>query len=164
MVKFRQLHLHFLPLEQVILCLLTDWRDEIKLSGHWVGLLEGDHHHSEAEVKGHEEARGTVPDHVSMPSICLFLSLPLFFPHHLNPPCLPPSSSLSPYLPPPCFCPPTSPPPSLPSLFIPPSFPSLPRLIPPSSPSPSLNSQTAQFWGPLYPVLSWVFFLPVQWF
>jgi len=39
MVKFRQLHLYFLSLEEVILCLLTHWRDQIKLPRHRISLL-----------------------------------------------------------------------------------------------------------------------------
>lgn len=39
-VKFRKLNFYFLPLEEMILCLLTHWRDEIKLSCHWIRLLE----------------------------------------------------------------------------------------------------------------------------
>lgn len=31
-VEFRQLHFYFLPLEEMILCLLTDRRDQVKLS------------------------------------------------------------------------------------------------------------------------------------
>lgn len=38
-VELWQLHLHLLPLKEVILGLLTYWRDQIKLSGHGVGLL-----------------------------------------------------------------------------------------------------------------------------
>lgn len=39
-VKFGQLHLDFLALEEMILRLLTHRRDQIKLPGHRIGLLQ----------------------------------------------------------------------------------------------------------------------------
>lgn len=38
-VELRQLHLHLLPLKEVVLRLFTHRRDQIELSGHGVGLL-----------------------------------------------------------------------------------------------------------------------------
>lgn len=40
-VELRQLHLHLLPLKEVVLRLLAHRRDQIELSGHGVGLLGG---------------------------------------------------------------------------------------------------------------------------
>lgn len=33
-VELRKLHLHFVPLEVVVLCLLAHRRDEVELAGH----------------------------------------------------------------------------------------------------------------------------------
>ena len=38
-IEFRQLNFHFVPLEEVILCLLTHWWNQIKLPGHRVCFL-----------------------------------------------------------------------------------------------------------------------------
>lgn len=40
-VELWQLHLHLLSLKQMVLCLFTQWRNQIELSGHGVGLLSG---------------------------------------------------------------------------------------------------------------------------
>lgn len=39
MVELWQLNLHFLPLEQMVLSLFTDWRDHIELSCYRIGFL-----------------------------------------------------------------------------------------------------------------------------
>lgn len=38
-VEFRKLHLNFIPLEVVILCLLTHRRDQVELTCHWICFL-----------------------------------------------------------------------------------------------------------------------------
>lgn len=48
--ELRQLHLHLLPLEHVVLCLLTDGRDEVELPRHWVRLLWTRHHANTATL------------------------------------------------------------------------------------------------------------------
>lgn len=52
MVKFRQLHFYFLPLEEMILCLLTYWGNQIKLSSHRICLLKREREKEREEVDG----------------------------------------------------------------------------------------------------------------
>lgn len=40
MIQFRQLNLHFLPLEEMIFSLFAHGRDHVKLPGYGVGFLE----------------------------------------------------------------------------------------------------------------------------
>lgn len=40
-VELWQLHLHLVSLKQMVLCLFTQGRNQIELSGHGVGLLSG---------------------------------------------------------------------------------------------------------------------------
>lgn len=52
MIELRKLHFNLLPLEEMVLGLLTDGGDQVKLSGHRVRLLEVRQRNSKSDQGG----------------------------------------------------------------------------------------------------------------